>query len=410
MAVTRLGAGAGGMTTGTAVTYDSPNVATSDASTVAVVSVAISVSSNSTGTTCAVTYGGVAMTQLALTLLGSSTNRNARGLYYLFNPGTGVKSVVATPAGAATKAGLISQCVVFAGVGSVGAAQTASATTHAPTSAADGYVVRVLVNGAALSSPNQTNEYLNGQSVGGVGDYAVTQSAAGTGSTISFTSSGTATTPGSSAMSLLPVAPMSALQDAFDTKDTAKWSWGAGVGVSGGRAQIPLPGSTGSGAWTVATYGLIGGEVTIQLAQPTADGDADDWPFHHFGVGSAQWSAGNYYYFRCMRNSTTGIWSLAARARTPAVPVATDFSSTTISRQPYWFRIRESSGTVYFDYGTDGLNWTNIHSRATEAGFSLDAVYVGWTAGTGSVLTDEVLWDNVNLPPSASAADFFAMF
>lgn len=208
MAVARLGAGAGGSSEGTAVTFNSFNITTSDANTVAIVGVVISVSSNSTSTTCAVTYGGTAMTRLNLTLAGSSSNRSAVGLYYLFNPGAGVKSIVVTPGGASTKSQVQAQMVGFSGVGpsGVGAAQTAAATTHTPTSNANGYVVRVLSGGSPLTSPNQTQDYLAGTSVGGAGDYMCMQSAAGTGSTVSFTCSGSPTVPQSVAVALSPPA------------------------------------------------------------------------------------------------------------------------------------------------------------------------------------------------------------
>lgn len=208
MAITRLGAGAGGTSNGLNFSFNSFNIVTSDANTVAIVGVALSPSS-SADATCSVTYGGVAMTQLDLTNLGStSTNRNARGIYYLFNPGTGVKSIAVTRGGPSF-AGLRAQMVAFSGVaaGGVGTAQIASALTHAPTSVADGYNVRVLVNGAVLSAANQTVEYESGASCTGVGDYMTMQTAAGTGSTISFTSSGSPSQVGSTATALTPAPP-----------------------------------------------------------------------------------------------------------------------------------------------------------------------------------------------------------
>jgi hypothetical protein len=201
--VTRLGVGVGGMNTGSALTFDGPNLTASSITTYMIVGVVISVSSNSSSTTCSVTCGGTTMTQLSLTLVGTSTNRNAVGIYYLANPGTGTKSIVVTPAGASTKAGCIANAVAFSQVGAVGAAQTGTATTHAVNSIVNGYAIRVLGNANVLTSPNETQEYLNGQAVGGSGDYGLIQSAAGA-SSVSFTSSGTAGQANSVAVSLSP--------------------------------------------------------------------------------------------------------------------------------------------------------------------------------------------------------------
>jgi hypothetical protein len=209
MAVAKLGVGAGAMTAGTAATYNGPNLASSDAYTLMVVGVSISVSSNSSSTTCAVTCGGTSMTQIGLQLQGSSTSRNATGLYYLFNPGSGIKSIVATPGGSSTKAGLVTNAIAFSGVdpSGVGAAQNGTAMNQSPTSVNNGYDVRMLTNGAALGTLSPTADYSNGQSVSGVGDYGGLQSIAGTGSTVSFTASGTATTPNSVSVALTPFLP-----------------------------------------------------------------------------------------------------------------------------------------------------------------------------------------------------------
>lgn len=398
MAVSRLGAGAGGNSTGAAVTFNGPNLASSDANTYMVVGVNISVSSNSTATTCAVTCGGVAMTQLGLTLGGSSSNRAAVGLYYLANPGTGIKSIVVTPGGASTKARVACQAVAFADVGSVGAAQTAAATTHAVTSATDGYAVRVLSNGAVLSSPNQTSEYLNGATVSGVGDYFLMQSAAGAAS-VSFTSSGTATTPLSIGVSLGPVYPqISTLTDDFATKDTAKWTWNGTTSVVSGQANLPCNEKT-TGTFLAADYNeniistgvfaLTDSAVYINVlgvADPSFNSNC------HFRLVSAA-NSGNVldfdkfnadlYWTEISNSATTGQASVAFNATTHA-----------------WWRLRNvggNGGTNYWETSSAGTSWSVFTSRT--APFDVGAMQVklacGYQSPNGATLGTFIV-DNLN--------------
>lgn len=396
MAVTPLGFGAGGTSTGAAVTFNSFNVTASDANTVAIVGVVISVSSNSTATTCAVTYGGVAMTQRSLTLVGSSTNRAAVGIYYLFNPPTGTQSVVVTPGGASTKAQVRAQMAGFSGVdpSGVGVAQTAAATTHAPTSVTGGYDVRVLSNGAALTSPNQTQGYLGGASVGGVGDYMCMQSAAGTGSTISFTCSGTATTPQSVAVALLPPTPkMEELTDPFATKDTVKWTWSGTSDVSGGQMSQPCT-STYNEVDSKSAYDLTGSSFLVQLAQLPTLAESTETSVRLYN------DASNYTSF-FFNNGKISYYETVAGDSYVANPLTPPAS---------WLRFRCSGTTLYWDTSTDGTTWTNRRSVSTA--LDLTKLYVKFRCGYYNTVASPgtALWDNVNLPPVAVNTGAFFQF
>jgi hypothetical protein len=72
-----------------------------------------------------------------------------------------------------------------------------------------------------------------------------------------------------------------------------------------------------------------------------------------------------------------------------------------------WFRVRETSGTLYWDYSPDGLAWTNAWSQATPAPTDLDMtnVYPSMLVNTGAeASTTTVIWDNYNTLPVVSAA------
>lgn len=58
------------------------------------------------------------------------------------------------------------------------------------------------------------------------------------------------------------------------------------------------------------------------------------------------------------------------------------FSTTFNSTTHRWLRIREQSGTTYFDYSSDKLNWVNATSLANP--FAITAILLEITAGTYS--------------------------
>ncbi|HSX31297.1 MAG TPA: kelch repeat-containing protein, partial [Candidatus Saccharimonadales bacterium] len=65
-----------------------------------------------------------------------------------------------------------------------------------------------------------------------------------------------------------------------------------------------------------------------------------------------------------------------------------------------WWRIRESGGTVYFDFSSDGLIWTLFASVV--APFSLGALTAQLAVGTDvtNASTDTAIFDNLNIPPA----------
>ena len=177
----------------------------SDANTKLLAAVVISVSTNSTSTTCAVTCGGTAMTQESFTQYGATTERAAVGIYSLANPGTGTKTVTATSGGTSTKTQIAVGGVCYTGAGVISAAVTAAALALAVSSQVNGRAFYCGANGAAITTPTLTERFLNGGTPAGCGDYILVQDSAGA-TTVSFSASGTATTPQSAGVSIAPVA------------------------------------------------------------------------------------------------------------------------------------------------------------------------------------------------------------
>lgn len=69
-----------------------------------------------------------------------------------------------------------------------------------------------------------------------------------------------------------------------------------------------------------------------------------------------------------------------------------------------YFRIRESGGTIYWDY-SDGTTWTNYTSLANP--FAVTALYIGIQGGTyaSEASATTALVDNINIPMDDSLVE-----
>jgi hypothetical protein len=114
-------------TLGTSWTHTVPKTPGNDYVLVGVVA---SVSTNNADTTFSVTYGGQAMTQLSLTLQGSTTSRMAVGIYYLADPPTGASTVQVTTGGAGTKTAVAGNSVQLSKVGTINTPVTATGSAN----------------------------------------------------------------------------------------------------------------------------------------------------------------------------------------------------------------------------------------------------------------------------------------
>lgn len=75
-----------------------------------------------------------------------------------------------------------------------------------------------------------------------------------------------------------------------------------------------------------------------------------------------------------------------------------------------WFRIRETGGTTFWDYSTDGVSWTNYTSVATPAGVTHTSLKVELSVGSWDSAPDTTaVWDNINFTPVTSVAKLFGV-
>lgn len=177
-------------------------------------------------------------------------------------------------------------------------------------------------------------------------------------------------------------APIATLRDDFeDNLIAAAWTsivaGSATVTEASGRATLTLPSST-AGSHTAyyrsaSTYDLTGDGCYININTMVATGVAATMTFDLLIVGSGN----NVLRWQQLSNTIT--------ARKVVAGVDTQLYTATWSGTTYkYLRIRESSGTIYFDSSSTGTSWTN---RATIVGlpFAITDLSVQFGASCGNV-------------------------
>jgi hypothetical protein len=170
---------------------------------------------------------------------------------------------------------------------------------------------------------------------------------------------------------------------------------GGNFSVSGGQLTMSVPASTASSSMSLITYAnsryvywdLTESYILVKLVSPGAQSAALElW------VPQIVDSAGNWFGWHI----TNG--QIQANYEGTVLASAT-YSATTHA----WLRVRETAGTTYFDYSSDGLNWTSLTSYADSAhNYGPTAVYPNFYLGSNSSGTNpasSAVIDLLNLPP-----------
>lgn len=198
---------------------------------------------------------------------------------------------------------------------------------------------------------------------------------------ISSITAGTQSTNGSTgweAVTIELVAPAAALvgtlTDDFttgSTPDPAKWSdFGFGIGsdastLAGGKL---IQDTATSLAWlqSAGYFDLTGSSVKVQLTDNSASTQASLALYDYQTVNRANW-----------------------------VIDGTDASGLHTHVNGDWYRIRESGGTIFYDYSSDGVNWTNGTTTAMDPMLRRMSVNLQAIPDVGPPTTTR--WDNLNV-------------
>jgi hypothetical protein len=186
------------------------------------------------------------------------------------------------------------------------------------------------------------------------------------------------------------MAKLETLTANFTTQDTTNFQgWdGTNVTVSGGQLSITAQNTYNGINSPITTWDLAASYALVQVNQVPTTYPGGIGLFIELRMGGSgsnlvrwDWSGSNQFTaVRTVGGATTVVGS--------SVPYAAGT----------WLRIRESGGTIFWDYSSDGTNWTNTGSWAQTFGSIADARPFIF-AGPGGV-DRPFLLDNYNLPPA----------
>ena len=189
------------------------------------------------------------------------------------------------------------------------------------------------------------------------------------------------------------LAPISSLVDKFDTL-SGTWSpWGTTTSVVAGQLVMAPPvNSTSYTELNNATrYVLRGSSVYVQLvsAGPMSVGS---WECFPLTLDNDTDNAEVQFYV----NNGTISANLLGTGSVGSVPY--------VPATHAWLRIREASGTLYFETSPDATTWSTLYSIAVASlpsGFNVDRVAIKLSAGTYVAKTTAytAVVDNLNSPP-----------
>jgi hypothetical protein len=183
--------------------------------------------------------------------------------------------------------------------------------------------------------------------------------------------------------------PLAQLGDDFDDGliNTTLWTTAGGATETNSRMRLPVTPGVTSRYTSNREWTLAGSKLTAKLCTIPAAG------------GSSSASLSMYVYsqtsgtrFRWQYNALTGqLLALNEVASSDASPTILTYSPIDHA----WLRIREASGTVYFETSSDGFGWTVRRSLATPAWVASDQVQAEFAAFRSGGVGDFAEWDLV---------------
>jgi hypothetical protein len=175
-----------------------------------------------------------------------------------------------------------------------------------------------------------------------------------------------------------------AVQDDFDTgsdPDPALWSVApgdGGVALSGGMLVL----TAGTGLVQVTSQQRVDlheSSITFQVMSPIQAGQT-----------------GLKYIVAKGRNASNYVrWSLLPTGMRPSGSGSAIGTLLTGHLPGHWYRIRANHKVAYFDYSTDGVNWTN--NASTNFYSNSRVLNIGFVMSGGTAGVDTFMIDNLNM-------------
>ena len=142
---------------------------------------------------------------------------------------------------------------------------------------------------------------------------------------------------------------------------------------------------------SLTEYNLTGGYISVEIVDVANQSQAslEFYPLYLFP------DANNAIFFLVAGGTIYAYKKIAT--------VNTSLASATYSSTTHkYVRIREASGTTYWEYSSDGISWSTLHSVANPIAVTAIIVelLIGHYAAEAAATTGK--WDNINILPSAS--------
>lgn len=188
------------------------------------------------------------------------------------------------------------------------------------------------------------------------------------------------------------MAKLETLVDTFDgpSIDTNKWSSARDASIVSGQLKFTLPAGEGDGfLWSTDSYDFTGSYFLCQVIDFSEITDSLTDPV----IGLV--SAGGFAGFD-MDDGGGFTRSIQAWSDNGTIGLRHTLSLND------WIRMRESGGTIYWEYSSDGDSWTQLASESTGASIfggeieSVRVMFMCFDTGTDGYL----IVDNFNNPPS----------
>lgn len=192
------------------------------------------------------------------------------------------------------------------------------------------------------------------------------------------------------AFSVNTLLPLRASFDTFTDRfnDASKWTPDGLAEISGGTLNLPAQTAANDydEARSYREFDLTGAAVYFELIERLSGINSDDVVIYLDAAGDnhlAIWASRTQIGFR--------------------TKIDGQFSNIIIPYDPAvhrWWRIREDTGTIYWDTSHDGITWTNRRSVPTPfdvTALSLSLLSGYWDAAENGLATGAVRIDNVNV-------------
>lgn len=190
------------------------------------------------------------------------------------------------------------------------------------------------------------------------------------------------------------MALISTLTDNFDDNslDGAKWTDGGGTAETNQQLEITTTTAANNvrGIYSNSLYDATGSSMSIKVVDA---GNQDLVTYRCYPC---------WLYISGLENIFLYINQNTIYAAYGNYGSGTTVASTAyVAASHKYFRIREASGTTYWDYSADGISWSNLGSVANPYTMTNFEVDIG-TFTNSELSTTVAKFDDFNILPSAS--------